>query len=63
MSLLYFNLTTKKMIVDGPNLKRKLIRITWGKIFFSKEDKQHNSIHRLLNTKEQNGVKKRHKKI
>jgi hypothetical protein len=51
------------MIVDGPNLKRKLIRITWGKIFFSKEDKQHNSIHRLLNTKEQNGVKKRHKKI
>jgi len=33
-----------------------------GENIFSKEDKQHNSIHRLLNMKEQNGVKKDIKK-
>jgi len=45
------------MTLDESNLKRKMIRIIWRKMFFSKGEKLCISIHNSLNTKEQNEVK------
>jgi hypothetical protein len=62
--LILFELEKKKRNkINGSNLKRKVIRITWGKKYFFKGNKQCISIHSLLNTKEQNEMKKGNKTI
>jgi hypothetical protein len=49
-------------MVDELNLKRKVIRITWEKNIFLKEDKWYISIHNPLNMEEQNEIKNWYKK-